>query len=194
MTVQEKIDSLVADNETVEKAKDCALHGLRKRIVDLHHHLIQHADYHMDTTKVSVEELKWWNDVVCGLEEYDDDTKLIEALLVPRYRVLADYPNSNYKVGDTIYDNGKTEALNQNGTAVFFTNKWLELFPSIFKKLEWWQDRKMEELPKYIKHPTGDIEAIEPFLVHFLSDSLWSHSSNLLPATTKEFKAFQATI
>lgn len=68
MTVKQKIKALRKENKTIEEAKECALHGLRKRVVDLHHHLVQHPEYDLETTKVAVSELMFWNDVVCGLE------------------------------------------------------------------------------------------------------------------------------
>lgn len=68
MSIEEKVAALKEENGTIEKAIDCALHGLRKRVVDLHHHTIQHNDLDIDSIKVSIKELAFWNDVVAGLE------------------------------------------------------------------------------------------------------------------------------
>lgn len=71
MTVKEKANALKNDSESIAQAKDRALHGLRKRVVNLHHHTVQHSDYDFETTKTSIDELKYWNDVVCELEEIE---------------------------------------------------------------------------------------------------------------------------
>jgi hypothetical protein len=70
--------------------------------------------------------------------------KTVEELLKPRYKVIADYPESPFKIG-RIYDYG--EALPGPGLSSF------EPYPHLFRKLEWWEDRKPEEIPKYYNYP-----------------------------------------
>lgn len=59
----------------------------------------------------------------------------IADLMKPRYKVIADYPGNNlYKVGSIIEDTG-----------------WgVELFPNIFKKLSWWEERDVKDMPEYV--------------------------------------------
>ena len=75
----------------------------------------------------------------------------IEDLLKPRYKVIAEYPDSSYTVGHIIH-----EADNLEG-ATFFTKR-VHKYPHIFQKLEWWQDRKIEDMPEYLIFPkTGEV-------------------------------------
>lgn len=77
----------------------------------------------------------------------------IEQLLIPRWKIIADFPSSPFKVGEYLiidsilrseiyeYDNFKF-----NGIFIFPHE-----FPHLFKKLRWWEERENHELPKYIK-------------------------------------------
>ncbi len=58
-------------------------------------------------------------------------------LLTPRFKVIADYPNSFFDIGE----------ITENE----FTLIDLEKYPHLFKKLGWWEDREIEELPQYLK-------------------------------------------
>lgn len=62
----------------------------------------------------------------------------IENLLKPRYKVIADYPNSIYSIGEIIECDAEEDCT---------LHKW----PAIFKKLEWWEDRKPENMPEYVR-------------------------------------------
>lgn len=64
-----------------------------------------------------------------------------EELLKVRYKVVADYPHSQFKIGDIL--------------SVEFTGilspKPIGNYPHLFKKLEWWEDRTDDEMPEYVK-------------------------------------------
>lgn len=62
----------------------------------------------------------------------------VEALLKPRYKVIADYPNSIYSIGEIIECDAEEDCT---------LHKW----PAIFKKLHWSEDRKPEDMPQFIK-------------------------------------------
>jgi hypothetical protein len=65
-----------------------------------------------------------------------------QELMVNRYVILADYPNSPFKEGD-IYtvENNCIENQVKNP----------EDYPKIFRKLEWYEKRLIEEMPEYLK-------------------------------------------
>jgi hypothetical protein len=63
----------------------------------------------------------------------------IEELLKPRFKVIADYPGAAYTIGH-IYE----------GDLFDDTIIKLSQFPHLFKKMEWWEERKPEEI-EYIK-------------------------------------------
>lgn len=69
-------------------------------------------------------------------------------LLAPRYKVIADYPGSPFKINEVI----PPELILGNG---------LDRFPVIFKKLEWWQERDVSQMPRYLKDKDGKIGMFE---------------------------------
>ena len=70
-----------------------------------------------------------------------------EELLKPRFEVIADYPNNEFgKVGDILdrdwghYPNGEE-----------FEPEWkISDYPHLFRKLEWWEKRTEDEMPKKV--------------------------------------------
>lgn len=65
-------------------------------------------------------------------------------LMKPRYKVIADWPdNSKHKIGNII--NAGNVEWPENYC------EWLDNFPHLFKKLEWWEERNENELPAWIK-------------------------------------------
>lgn len=67
-------------------------------------------------------------------------------LMAPRYKVIADYPNSPYKVGDIIKP-----------------DECLDCYSHLFKKLNWWEYRTVDQMPKRLicKAIPDDTEIIE---------------------------------
>jgi len=81
-------------------------------------------------------------------------------LLNPRFEVIAEYPRCEFKKGDII------ERPNFN--LDFVATAWIEYkekFPHLFKKLNWWEHRSVEDMPKKLvsnmPHNTGEIKFVE---------------------------------
>jgi hypothetical protein len=68
-----------------------------------------------------------------------------EELLRPRYEAINDYPRSPFRKGDIIYPTKIASGL--YGTAEIDN---IDKYPNIFRKMNWWE-RKLSELPQYIK-------------------------------------------
>lgn len=79
-------------------------------------------------------------------------------LLQPRYEVIADYPNSPFKVGEIL--NFK-EIYPFSGLSFDIPHlgivapEYFDKYPHLFRRLEWWEKRKPEDMPEYVKHKTG---------------------------------------
>lgn len=78
----------------------------------------------------------------------------VQELLKPRYKLIADYPNSEFRVGDvlefkSIYPYSGYALL--FGSDKIISTEYLDDFKHLFKKLEWWDERKVEEMPEYVK-------------------------------------------
>jgi len=94
-----------------------------------------------------------------------------EQLLVPRYKVIANYPTSNmyFNVGDVLswsdqynsYLGGKDASLHKDT---------VEKYPHIFKMLEWWEERQPEEMPGYLQETEGG--KIEKITRYFIDGNL----------------------
>lgn len=61
-------------------------------------------------------------------------------LLRPRYKVIADYPQSIYEVGYVI------ELYHKTNPVVEGQKGFYDMYPHLFKKLEWWEERTAEEI------------------------------------------------
>lgn len=65
----------------------------------------------------------------------------------PRYKVIADWPKSIYKVGTIINAGWRSEDLlycDTNGPR-------MRDYPHLFRKLDWWEERQPEDMPEYLK-------------------------------------------
>lgn len=69
-------------------------------------------------------------------------------LLKPRYKCIADYPGSHLKIGQVVdedYAKRDYDAKNE-----------FEKYPAIFKKLEWYEERKESDMPEYLRSRAGN--------------------------------------
>lgn len=73
--------------------------------------------------------------------------KTVEELLKPRYKVIADYPKSVYEVG-TIINAGTTSE-----DCIYCDREGPRMrhYPHLFQPLPWWSDRKVEDMPEYVR-------------------------------------------
>lgn len=73
-----------------------------------------------------------------------------EELLKPRWKVISDYPNQGYaKIGDILNEDDFLIHDENTGEVIGKYNP--EKYPAIFKKIEWWEERTPEEMPKYLR-------------------------------------------
>lgn len=131
--------------------------------------------------------------------------KTTEELMKPRYRVLLDYPDSPFEVGQIIdFEKNKYTgelAFNyatDNGIDHYYPTFFNE-YPHLFQPLAWWEERNAEDLPEYVKdtiagkivvkvHKWGEdhfvSEANAPDLYRSIHMELWT------PATEEEYLAY----
>ena len=92
--------------------------------------------------------------------------------LIPRYKVIADFPKSIFKVGTII----KTDKINEDLIYCDTDGARMRDYPAIFKKMEWWEDRTPEEwatlkkvkVIRYVGYwREGDIVDVERFYFAF---------------------------
>lgn len=124
----------------------------------------------------------------------------IEDLMKPRYKVIADYPNSCYRVGVII------DKYIRPVTADFY-----DKFPHLFQKLEWYEERSVDDMPEYVKRTSngkvfhiavGTKDLLDVYgKVHLVSYEEMSAERNsflslhnCIPATIEEYNTQQKTI
>lgn len=113
-----------------------------------------------------------------------------EELLKHRYKVIADYPFTNYNIGDILLIEG-TEDYKESRISFF------EQYPLMFQPLQWWEERKVEDMPDYLKD-IGDSEMFR--IVKWLSNSKaeiftkWGKryvdAEHFLPSTKEEYEQY----
>lgn len=118
---------------------------------------------------------------------------LTEELLRPRYKVIADYPNSDYEIGQII--------INESD--------YCTRYPAIFKPLAWWQGRTLDEIVsvKFVKiieytgyWRVGDIVPVTDYSIiggRFIKYQLkYNHEAKpetVEPSTEAEYITFKNT-
>lgn len=70
-------------------------------------------------------------------------------LMRPRYKVIADYPESIHEVGDIL-----------SGASYEKHALYKDKYPHLFKKLEWWEERPESEMPEYLKGRKGGVSKV----------------------------------
>lgn len=85
----------------------------------------------------------------------EDNMDLINKLTVPRFEVIAEFPKCKFLKGDLL-QRVINAANDWYHTDVYsclggYDISDLEKYPHLFKKLNWWDNRKEKEMPKYLK-------------------------------------------
>lgn len=60
-----------------------------------------------------------------------------ETLLIPRYRVVADYPGNTELIGYIFSSENN--------------HSYYDRYPAIFQRLNWWEFREESEMPEFVK-------------------------------------------
>jgi len=119
----------------------------------------------------------------------------VEELLMPRYKVIADYPHNPYKVGDLLEEFTKTAfklTVTYNGNSMDETQantypaSAIEKMPHLFRKLNWWEERKVEDMPEYVKYHNGSISLLTKDMIEAGGIVL----EDYLPATEQEYNDY----
>ena len=77
-----------------------------------------------------------------------------EELLKPRYKVVADFPGCIFKVPELLKEGLVHWETINNKQCFKYKGEYIypHLYPSIFQKLEWWEERDEKDLPKYVRY------------------------------------------
>jgi len=132
----------------------------------------------------------------------------VEELLMPRYRVIADYPHNPYKIGDLLEEFTKTAfklTVTYNGNSMDETQantypaSAIEKMPHLFRKLNWWEERKVEDMPEYVKPVSAPyyifkvVKFTQDEYCYFIGNNdkeIGEFTSRFTPATEQEYNDY----
>lgn len=118
-----------------------------------------------------------------------------EELLMPRYEVIADYPNSPFKIGQIIYP---TKAGNDGFIDMMYIKiesllsaNWGNpaKYPHLFKPLPWYTHRAVEDMPEYIKVRNSSFNCISK-IDEWITDREGDHWCVFMDKKKKGAQAF----
>lgn len=120
----------------------------------------------------------------------------IEHLLTPRFKVIADFPGCPWLIGRVLVKEGGHYECHKAPASLKIRNP--EKFPAVFKKLEWHEERTLEEMPQYVKkrdevykvlRVEGD-GAGELILFIDENDTLGWYFNDFQPATEEDYNNY----
>jgi len=97
-------------------------------------------------------------------------------LLIPRYKLIADYPGNVASLGSIIED-GASDSI-------------YDKYPGVYEKLEWWKEREQKEMPKYVCHKEyNTLHEVKYWCgdYAYFGEGSTTDVSSLLPITKKEY-------
>lgn len=128
-----------------------------------------------------------------------------EELMKPRYKVVADYPHiemDQHGVGDIISPYGMGFVHPEK------VKEQYDSFPHLFKKLEWWEERNIDDMPEYLKSEYKMLEVVEVYKIsgyetntfgEFFAKTpdsetgkLFIRNADAMPATKEEYDSFKS--
>jgi hypothetical protein len=132
-----------------------------------------------------------------------------EELLKPRYKVIADYPGNEWKVGDILDRDWGWDGDDESGFKHHVSD-----YPHLFKKLHWADERPVEQMPRYIKgkervyevtgwskdiighfYPKNKVEVFIKEDSENFSNIEWHFfKDQFLPATADDYNAYLQTL
>ena len=115
-----------------------------------------------------------------------------EKLMQQRYKVIADWPymGEGYSIGKIIQIEGTDQFIKENN--------FYDKYPHLFKKLEWWEERGIENMPQYLRLKNQDwvfmpicyLPPVDVLCPDEVSDTFIHEIMNFIPATREEYEQY----
>lgn len=89
-------------------------------------------------------------------------------LMKPRYKVIAGWPGNDgsFNVGSTLFDWHNKFRFSVAEYSDYLPLGTLQKFPHLFKPLSWWEERKAEDMPEYVKYFNGNITKLTKDMIN----------------------------
>lgn len=131
-------------------------------------------------------------------------------LMKQRHEVIAPYPNMTEQVGDILVfdgwhgDEGELycQYINERTGMIMCSDVLIDLFPSIYKGLEWYAHRDIADMPEYVyittKEATSINSTVQKSELWVMEDKPrvsvngghWYYGNEILPATPEQITTF----
>lgn len=134
-------------------------------------------------------------------------------LMKPRIIVLADYPNSPFKIGDILtqdFADGANEAGDATTEEIYTTEgmcfaasaHMAKKYPHLFQPIPWYAHRDIADMPEYVyittKEATNINSTVQKAELWVMEDKPrvsvngghWYYGNEILPATTEQITTF----
>ena len=114
-----------------------------------------------------------------------------EQLMQPRYKVINTWPRSGFPVGLVFEGTILTDLCKSTIKC--------DQFPHLFKRLEWWEERKPDDMPEYVKNNNGEVMKVTKWEAHLTvvifeppTDNGWNqcYTKDILPATLQQYTEY----
>ena len=136
-----------------------------------------------------------------------------EQLLQPRILCIAPDTSTRFKKGDLFIKFNEYCFISEKGVKIDIDS--CEVYPHLFRKLEWWVERNIEDMPKWVKavensekgfYKNGEVIKVKNWhtnnegklwLVNFIcvpnEHTKYHPVSNFIPATEAEYLTYKTT-
>lgn len=111
-------------------------------------------------------------------------------LLMPRFKVIADYPCNTNRIGEQlerIADNLFVVSRLGNISSVY-TTEALCMYPHLFRQLNWWEYRKVEDMPNKLTNKNGTIYRVFEWDMQNMGAYVTKQKSLWIPLTSYPIK------
>lgn len=130
----------------------------------------------------------------------------VSELLIQRYKCIALSPFNCWEIGDILYlfdfEGNKWWAKEPNAVDAIHQDN-MHKYPHLFQPLPWYSERRIEDMPEYLKDNTiGKVvikvhKWIENDFVCFIAEAnkkidYPGRTENWIPATSDEFNAYKS--
>lgn len=131
-----------------------------------------------------------------------------EELLKPRFKVTADYPDSDYIVGQILSFNKFSYSQGEKNFYAYGEKRLYENYfipyPYLFKKLSWWEEREIKDMPEYVcftESPNKEIWEVKEWKISkAFGMEFWTEDEgrrfrnicsecSIIPATQSEYES-----
>lgn len=127
-------------------------------------------------------------------------------LMKPRFKVVAMYPYCPWELNEILIPDEDEEMVNP-ATGFVASSKVLslsdiQLYPHLFRKLAWYEERDVKDMPEYVKIATTNFSELRPNgTIHKVTywnmndganlDDYWYDFTEVLPATQHDYETFK---